>query len=286
MVSLTIENDFFVGFDRHYTNGVQAAFLVDVPRMLSWSNEPEMVLALGQRIYTPEDTSRRFADPADRPYAAWLYVMGDLRRSTGAIVDHVTATVGVVGPSARGRQAQNGVHHVIGSDPARGWDSQLRDELAVTLGFERTWPGAASGSLGPLSYDISPRVSAVLGNALTYASAGAVIRYGSALPSDLPATHISLAPPRDGYRGAASFGWYAWLGLDARAVAYNIFLDGNTSGGGPSVDRKPYGVDLQAGAALVWPEGRLAFTVVQRSPEFEGQQRPDRFAQLSISFSY
>ena len=28
-VSITLENDFFAGYDRHYTNGLQAAWLVD-----------------------------------------------------------------------------------------------------------------------------------------------------------------------------------------------------------------------------------------------------------------
>lgn len=284
--SLTFENDFFVGFDRHYTNGVQAAFLVDVPPLLAWSDERKMVLAFGQRIFTPEDTSRRVPDPGDRPYAAWLYALADLRVRTGVVVDHVTATVGVVGPSARGRQVQNGFHHATGRDPARGWDAQVRNEAAVTIGYERAWPGATSATIAGLPYDISPRVGVTLGNVLTYASAGAVVRYGSALPSDLPTTHISLGPPRDGYRGTAAAGWYAWIGVDAHAVGYNIFLDGNTSGGASGVDRKPLGFDIQAGAALVWPGARLSFAVVQRSREFEGQQRPDRFAQLSVSFPY
>ena len=45
--SLTLENDLFVGFDRHYTNGVQAAMLVNRPSWVTWSNDPRMVLAVG-----------------------------------------------------------------------------------------------------------------------------------------------------------------------------------------------------------------------------------------------
>jgi len=46
LVSLTIENDFFAGYDHHYTNGVQAAFVAT----------PSTVFAAGQRIYTPTNT--------------------------------------------------------------------------------------------------------------------------------------------------------------------------------------------------------------------------------------
>lgn len=289
--SLTLENDFFVGFDRHYTNGVQLAFLAGVPEGLrdippfAWSAEPDFVVAVGQRIFTPEDKGRVHPDPADRPYAGWAYLMADFRVRSGAVIDHLTLNVGVVGPSAHGRQAQNALHSAIGEEPARGWDAQISDELTLMLAYERAWRGVLDGRLGERRYDLSPRVSAALGNVLTYASAGAVLRFGSELPDDLPATHISLGPPRDGYRGASRFGWYLWTGVDARAVAHNMFLEGHAAGD-PGVERKPYGFDLQAGATLVWPSVRLGFAVVQRSREFQGQDKPDRFAQLSLSFAH
>src|SRR5262245_45735390 len=84
LASITIENDFFAGYDLHYTNGIQAAFLVDradMPTFLRalppvrWSTDPQVVVAIGQRIYTPADTDVEVADPGDRPYAGWLYLM-------------------------------------------------------------------------------------------------------------------------------------------------------------------------------------------------------------------
>jgi hypothetical protein len=293
-VSLTIENDLFVGFDRHYTNGVQAAFLVDVENLpaglrtappLAWSTDRDFVAAVGQRIFTPTDKARVSPDPNDRPYAGWLYLMADVRVRSGEVVDHLLLSLGVVGPAARAKQAQNTVHRILHKETARGWDSQISDRATVLVAYERAWRSAvAAGRLGGLRFDLTPRVGAAAGNVLTYASAGAVMRYGSELPSDLPATHISLGPPRDGYRGAARLGWYAWAGVDARAVARNMFLDG--AGGSPNVERKNRGFDLQAGAALVGPYARLGFAVVQRSREFASQDTPDRFAQLTISFAY
>lgn len=294
-VSFTLENDFFAGYDRHYTNGLQAAWLVDrsdLPRILRsappvrWSADPEFVVAIGQRIYTPVDIERDIPDPADRPYAGWLYLLADVRTQNGAIVDHVTAGVGVVGPASGARWTQDLAHRVMGQERAHGWSAQLENEPTVMLGFERTWIAVAAGHLGRRSFDVSPRAGAMLGNALTYANLGLVARYGENLPDDVPAGHISLGPSRDGYRGNATFGWYGWLGVDARAVARNVFLDGSTFRDSPSVDRKPWGYDYQAGVVLAWPRARLAFTVVQRSAEFEGQGSPDRFGQLALSFAY
>jgi hypothetical protein len=293
LASITWENDFFAGYDRHYTNGVQAAFLVgrdSLPTVLrelppvSWSRDPDVVFAVGQRIYTPTDTLAAVPDPLDRPYAGWLYAMLDVQTASGTVVDHLTTSIGMVGPAAGARHTQNAAHRLFGKDVAHGWSSQIGNEPTFMLGFERAWRDVASGRLGENRFDLALRAGGAVGNALTYASAGAVVRYGRNLPSDLPVTHISLGPPRDGYRGASDFGWYAWAGVDARAVGRNIFLDG--TGEDPGVDRRPFGYDLQAGFALAWPEARIGFTLVERSREFDGQQGPDRFGQLALSFAY
>ena len=52
-----------------------------------------------------------------------------------------------------------------------------------------------------------------------------------------------------------------------------------------SVHRKPLGFDTQLGIAVVWPSARIGFAFVQRSREFAGQDRPDRFGQLALSFA-
>src|SRR5690242_20496520 len=109
-VSFTFENDFFAGYDRHYTNGVQLATLVNLEGAPEWlrsaSADPQAVVAIGQRIYTPANTDIDPPDPGDRPYAGWAYLMFDLRTRATPAIDHFTATVGVVGPASGARQAQ------------------------------------------------------------------------------------------------------------------------------------------------------------------------------------
>jgi lipid A 3-O-deacylase len=294
--TVTVENDFFAGYDRHYTNGIQAAFVVkndelpDAVRGLPpfrFNASEDVVVAVGQRIFTPSGTEVESTVSGERPYAGWLYGLADVRtRHDDDIVDHLTVTVGVVGPAALGRQVQNGFHPLVGKPEANGWNGQLRNEPAVTVGYERTWLGVARGSFDGRPFDLSTRVGATLGNVYTYANAGAVLRYGSHLPNDVPVTHISLGPPRDGYRGSAVAGWYVFGGVDARGVARNLFIDGNTFRDGPSADRKAFNHDLQFGVVAVWPEARVSFTLVRRSKEFEAQQGDDRFGQLAVSLAF
>jgi hypothetical protein len=288
--SFTFENDFFAGYDKHYTNGMQAAFLLDLDGAPAWlrgaSADPQAVFAVGQRMYTPTDKDVAIPDPRDRPYAGWLYAMGDLRTRAAPTIDHLTVTLGVIGPASGARQTQNGVHSLLNCDPAEGWDTQLRNRPTFMAGYERAWPAVAQYRLGSRDIDLSLRAAGNAGTPFTYVDAGAVLRYGSHLPTDIPVTHISLGPPRDGFRGTPQFGWYGWVGLDARTVAYNSFLQASTYAGGPHAERETFGHDVQVGAALVWPHARVGFTMVQRSNEFKTQQGSDRFGQLALSFAF
>jgi lipid A 3-O-deacylase len=293
--TFTFDNDFFAGDDRHYTNGMQLAFVTDVAKApallrehgpLAWSTEAQAVVAIGQRIYTPANTDITVPDPGERPYAGWLYLMTDVETRAAPTLDHLTLTLGMVGPAAGARQMQDIVHNVLGEVESRGWDTQLRNRATFMAAYERAWPGIASGGFGGHRWDLATRVAASLGTPMTYTDAGAVLRFGRNLPADLPVTHISLGPARDGFRGTTSFGWYAWAGADARAVAYNTFIDGNSFSGGPHPKREPFGFDLQMGIAAAWPTARVGFMLLQRSREFEGQVGPDRYGQLAISFAY
>ena len=288
--AFTFENDFFAGYDKHYTNGMQAAFLTDLRGTPGWlrslSADPQAVIAFGQRIYTPTDKDTGIPRPDDRPYAGWIYVMGELRTRASPTIDHLTVTVGMVGPASGARQTQNGIHRLLNEDEAQGWDTQVRNRATLMVGYERAWPAVAQGTFGNRQVDLSMRIGATAGTPLTYADVGAVLRYGSHLPSDLPVIHISLGPPRDGFRGTPQFGWYVWAGVDARAVAYNSFVQAPAYSGAPSVSRNKFGHDLQVGMAFAWPRARVGFTMVERSSEFTGQQGSDRFGQLALSFAF
>ena len=288
--SFTFENDFFAGYDRHYTNGVQLATLANLEHAPQWlrsaSADPQAVVAIGQRIYTPANTDIDPPNPDDRPYAGWAYLMLDLRTRASPTIDHLSATIGVTGPASGARQTQDFVHRKLVEPISKGWETQLRTRATFMLGYERAWPAVAQTTLGAQRADLAARVSANLGTPLTYASAGVVMRFGANLPSDVPVTHISLGPPRDGFRGAATFGWYAWTGFDAHAVAYNSFIEAPTYGAASRIERERFGYDVQVGVAAVWPSARVGFTLVQRSREFAGQDGPDRYGQLALSFAY
>jgi hypothetical protein len=83
------------------------------------------------------------------------------------------------------------------------------------------------------------------------------------------------------FRGAGRseiFGWDFYVGAQARAVALNIFLDGNTFQNSRSVVKEPVVGDLIVGAELFSIGGlRFGFSLVARTPEFRKQAGLDNF---------
>ena len=75
------------------------------------------------------------------------------------------------------------------------------------------------------------------------------------------------------------------LSANARAVARNIFLDGNTFEDSHSVDRKPVVADVYAGMALLIDRWKLSYAQVFRTREFDGQPHHHEYGSLSLSYS-
>jgi lipid A 3-O-deacylase len=303
------ENDSFIDTDEHYTQGLYASFfaaqkagedryfdrlraVADVIMLPAANGRMHFGGFIGQSIFTPEDLKRSPPDPTDRPYAGWLYGGVSLYRETDATLDRATLTLGLIGPGAGGRRVQNGWHAftapLLNAPQAEGWPYQLKNEPGIVLSEERKW--RFSAPVGSLEADILPEVNVSLGNIFTYAGAGAMVRFGRGLKADWgppriqPALSGSDFINRDAFRDG--WAWYVFSGGEARAVARNIFLDGNTWEDGPSVDRNPFVADVTAGAALVGYGFRLAASYTLRSEEFEGQRDLDDFLSLNLSIAF
>ena len=75
-------------------------------------------------------------------------------------------------------------------------------------------------------------------------------------------------------------------GVDGRAIARNIFLDGNTWLTSRTVERIPWVGDLQLGAAITFEQWRLSFTHVFRTREYRMQVRADQFGAINLSYRF
>ena len=126
-----------------------------------------------------------------------------------------------------------------------------------------------------------------LGNVLTEASAGLTLRVGSNLGGDYGPPRIRPSLAGAGFFApAGTFSAYLFAGVQGRAVARNIFLDGNSFEDSPSVDKKHFVADFQAGVVMQFNDIQLAYTFVTRTKEFETQDDRQTFGALSVSFKF
>lgn len=277
----TWENDsfaFFTGSDEYYTNGVRLTVARDPDARWDWARdlgdefgrlgwtgvdvpETSTSLVIGQNLYTPEIITTFDVNPLDRPYAAWLYggLRVDVTGRDSPVVHAFEVDLGVIGPPALGRQTQTGVHTLRHSRIPKGWSHQIPTALAISGLYD------VRRRFGSSHADAVVGGGLVLGTVQVYPTAGATVRLGHHI-SGMPVALI--APTAQARPARSKFEIYGFAGFDGRAVLYNVFLDGNPVGGGPSVDSHVWVYDIRFGASVRLSTWRLTYTFVRRSEEF------------------
>ncbi len=279
-VALVVENDSLLLRDRHYTSGLMLAYEDDVAGR-------RLAFAFGQALYTPAAVETETPDPERRPYAGHLFGALGWRHDGGGYDDRTTLTLGVVGPAAVGEASQKLIHRVSGYPEPQGWGSQLANEPAFNLYWRRTWAGAGvGGHPGGLDLRLRPHAGLGLGSVMTNAAIGATLRLGTAPPTDDDPPGLPPEPIGAAFVPAAGFAWETFVGVEGRAVAHDVFLNGGTFRDGPSVDEEPLVGDLVAGATFRWRRYRLAFKATLRSKQYHEQEGPDRFGNVSLGLAF
>lgn len=307
-LGLRIDNDWLGGDgqDVGYTSGLQVTLRtgnlqgLDEPDCLPFSvrsvngvvdwlnptglDQKNVVFSMFHGIFTPADDEATEPIPNDRPYAAVLLFGAGYNARRGNSMHNTQLRLGIVGPSAKGEQVQNGVHKVIGANESRGWKNQLHDEPVLQLLHERLRRVEFASVPFGLESDLIGHLGGSLGNFATYANAGAEWRFGRNLSTDF-GTDPLRSEGENIARGDAPpqrWAWHFFLSFDVRAVAHNITLDGNTWKDSPGVDKRRWVADLGYGAAVVHGSWKLVLSQYLRTREFEGQQHHPVFGSLTL----
>lgn len=297
--SVTFENDVFVSSDDNYTDGVQieltrkGAVAGREQHMLRWlcrgfgcrsAGEVTRRTRFGQLMYTPNDITIAAPQPLQRPWAGLLYAersyeirVNDERSIT------FTGRAGITGRYSFAEEAQKFVHkYITDSEEPRGWDNQVGGSLGLLGSVKdrralRPWDfGSAGWSLKPSWY-----WQAVAGNIMTYAALGASFSIGANQPPLPPepdgVIHDKRFDPFSLAPRPSSCLWLAWLectvfgNVEARAVAFNVFLDGRPGRDDPGIGRRTLVADASIGVRLTFPgEGSfLQLKMTERSREID-----------------
>ena len=330
LISLQVENDLFAGTDSQYTNGVKLTWVSPnigglndpllptwircssdaVKRVFNWflpvdASARNVVVTLGQAMYTPSDRARVTLDEKDRPYAGWAYlglgynVRLDPPKASMPTLNTVEIDIGIVGPHSYAKQTQDFVHRLRRFERFLGWDNQLHDEPGLQIVWEQKFRPATLEWRGLLDAQIIPHYGLSVGNIASYVNLGAEARIGWHLPDDFGTSLIRPGGDNAAPRAIASMehvygqqSAHFFISLDGRAVANNIFLDGNTFARSHAVKKKPFVGDIAYGWAYTWPRssffptGKIAYAHYMQSREFEGEEHNHGFGSVTLSIEF
>lgn len=315
--SLTIyfENDLFAGTDRYYTNGAKISWssadlakfsdtpyaspLLPLLNRIPFVNRPDyqknLTIGLGQNIYTPDNTETAAVVPGDRPYAGWLYGSVGLVLKNANVRHTFALNIGAVGSYSYAEETQRLVHEARGFDVRKGWDNQLHNEVGIVGVYEVSWRWPHHDRRVGLGWDFIPHAGLAIGNVYDYVNLGGEFRFGINLPDDFGTAGISpgssTPTPVEGNQQAErarvfDLGLYLFARAEGRAVARNIFLDGNTFGDSPSVDRKWFVADVSVGASVNYRNTKLTYALVYRTLEFDTQAEGQIFGSVSMNIAF
>ncbi|MDH0865000.1 lipid A deacylase LpxR family protein [Mitsuaria sp. GD03876] len=249
----------------------------------------------GQNMYTPQELRRPTPYPYDRAYAGWLYLGQRIHladqpdeRGEASRLQSLDIIVGVVGPAAGAGKVQRAWHRLIDATRPEGWGNQLRNEPTLQVSYTRMH------RLGLATHvDTLPYGRIVAGNVFSHVAIGTHVRVGTGLGGfasfdPAPAAITTMMRRRASDRqaqplAASSRGlgdWHVFAAVEGRAVARNIFIDGNTFRDFPDpsyISRRAFVGDLSMGFSVRFLDRwRLTYGQVWRSREFSLDQQPPR----------
>ncbi len=317
VVNVRIDNDLFggMGQDRGYSNGFELTLMssnlndfkhqeclplvmrgvnnyLEWLRRVSGLDQPwthkNVVIGLGQAIYTPSSKTATELVPNDRPYAAALLLNLGYNARTNNYLRTSHLYLGVVGPAALGEEVQNNWHKLIGVTPFEGWRNQLHNEPVAMLVHEQLRRTGSAPSRSGWGWDAIGHVGGALGNLATYLDTGAELRLGWHLPDDFGSDPVRPAgqnnAPGNMRKTSSPWAGHVFVSLDTKAVAHDLTLDGNTFEDSHSVKKKPFVADFGHGAAINYGGWKFAFARHKRTREFYTQEQRPAFGSFTISW--
>ena len=284
-LSIVHENDlFFGGSDGHYTSG-EAIILTERKAAPKWSqfylqDSEYRYFSLNHTMYTPRIIGSTKQYPDDRPWAAHMYGNLGSIKSYETHTEYRELSIGIIGPLAQGEPAQLFFHELTGTLPPEGWHFQLTNELVASAAWEKEHHIKLDDYIW-----LHPRYGATVGLPFTHASAGVSLEVIS-LKELVQGNAFRMQPGAYG-RGVFeaprhTFFWSFFAAVDARLVAHNTFLDGNTFQDSPRVEKNITVADLSYGLTLGQNDIRFSVILVHRSKEFVTQDKANTFSALSL----
>ncbi len=282
------ENDSYLaqGQDRYYTNGLFLKFRTALDQASLKNPKLNKViweLEAGQKMYNPKTGS--ILNPAfiDRPFAAYLYGGGALNFLYNSESNlKLSIQFGTIGPSAKGKEAQDFLHSTFGFYEINGWQWQINNEFGInsTIEFNKLINRLQSKKI---DFSLNSYLNA--GNTFAGAGAGILFRTGAINPLYCSASTQSTISNNSGSKVEKEFFFYAKPML--HFIAYDATIQGGmfiNDKGFATFDVKPVVFSQQAGAVYSKNRWTADFSVIFKSREIKSNAKAHQYGSFALLY--
>lgn len=221
---INYDNDYFATTDENYTQGYSfelvSPFLAKNPvnRILLKHKLGEVRAGLSfEHIgFTPNQYEKLPIQVGDRPFAAVAMLKSFSISLDTADKSRISSnlSVGIMGPAAKGRQIQTGIHKLTGDRVPYGWTNQIENHLMLNYGVDYEKEVFRHKN----AFALYGNASARLGTIFTNASVGVTTTFG-----------IINSPYSSQFK-SNKFQLFGYIQPLVTAVAYDATLQGGLLG--------------------------------------------------------
>ena len=303
--TFSFENDFFVGEDNGYTNGIgltfgEGPFLEfnsdNTPNWLHWLTQDWFISQMEgktrgianmyfQRLQTPNDITIDTLIEDDLPYVGLLAWQGTMYAWDDKVSDQLSFYLGVVGPIALGEESQKLVHSAIGSDEPLGWNNQINNEIVTKIEFQRVWSLFRTES-DNLQFDLLGLAGFGVGNLQSATKAGFAMRWGNNLQRSFPTFSLQADRQVNPLALSPSNDFYIFAGVRGGYLANDIFIDGNTFEDSHSVPIEHTQNEISAGIVWNFDNCGFVFQISSAKSKTTLIDERDKFGALSFTYRH
>ncbi|WP_158544365.1 lipid A deacylase LpxR family protein [Pedobacter miscanthi] len=285
------ENDAYIDItsDRYYTNGafIKYRHALNGEKLKAGRSKEIMGFELGQKIYNPYYSF--VPNPAlhDRPFTAYLYGEANYSRFyENKQMLKVSAQVGVTGKDALGEKFQKAFHKLVGQNQIEGWEYGLNSEPTLNLGAE--YNRLLLSTYNKI-FDVTGTASAAVGNVITKANLGAMLRLGRFNDMEASSAFNSLVSNNNSYKAQRKYELFLSVSPQLHAVAFDSSLQGGLflNDKGPITFKpKPFVFTTQVGLTFAIARWTANYTATFTSNEVKNSATGYRYAFYSLAYRF
>lgn len=297
-IAFSLDNDFFLGMDSHYTNGVRLAWLSDekqqggcafatglceLPGISGDKHKQAWSLALQQMMVTPKDITQNTPNYHDLPYLGFTHLDIGFYGWSGTTLTGYGAALGVIGEGSGAASTQKFIHRLIGSKQPQGWSYQLGPAMVGGVHAfqshqlqQRQWDdGYGWATHAAYGVDINSFMASVKAAGFISFGRNMTMRF---LPDF---TGLSTSAAMIGAAtNQASHGWSVFAGLLGEYDGYSYLAEHAPAA--YDLQLRPWLVNLLLGASHHWGKAQLIFTLRTSNSIAENEEAPLSFGNLTL----